>query len=190
MSDERPTDVPRPAASATPAPDVVVRRSARRKRSVTAFREGGRTVVVIPDTMSERDEAEWVARMVDRVEARRRPRASDADLAARAAELSRRYLGGRAVPASVRWVTNQNTRWGSCTPLDGTIRISHHVQEMPEWVLDSVLVHELAHLIERGHGPRFQALVASYPHTDRARGFLEGAVHVWSGGRRGAGPAG
>ena len=182
--------MPRPAASATPAPAVVVRRSARRKRSVTAFREGGRTVVVIPDTMSERDEAEWVARMVDRVEARRRPRASDADLAARAAELSRRYLGGRAVPASVRWVTNQNTRWGSCTPLDGTIRISHHVQEMPEWVLDSVLVHELAHLIERGHGPRFQALVASYPHTDRARGFLEGAVHVWSGGRRGAGPAG
>jgi hypothetical protein len=146
---------------------------------VTAFREGGRTVVVIPATLTKREEAEWVGRMLERMAARTRPRLSDRDLAERAAWLSDRYLAGRARPTSVRWVSNQNTRWGSCTQLDGTIRISDRVRDMPEWVVDSVLVHELAHLLERGHGARFQELLRGFPHTDRATGFLEGVAHAW-----------
>ena len=71
---------------------------------------------------------------------------------ARAAHLSAAYLGGRAQPASVRWVSNQESRWGSCTPAEGSIRISDKVRGMPGWVLDYVLLHELAHLIEPGHG--------------------------------------
>ena len=39
---------------------------------------------------------------------------------------------------------------------------------MPSWVVDYVLVHELAHLLASGHGPQFQALVARYPHAERA----------------------
>ena len=62
-------------------------------------------------------------------------------------------------PASVRWVTNQNGRWGSCTPDDGTIRISHRIQEMPDWVIDYVLLHELAHLVVPSHSSRFWDLV-------------------------------
>jgi predicted metal-dependent hydrolase len=74
----------------------------------------------------------------------------------------------------VRWVTNQNGRWGSCTPVDRTIRISHRVQEMPDWVIDYVLVHELAHLVVPSHSAEFWDLVARYPKTERARGYLEG----------------
>jgi hypothetical protein len=92
----------------------------------------------------------------------------------RAGELSRRHLGGRAVPVSVRWVENQATRWGSCTPADGSIRISTRLRGLPSWVVDYVLVHELAHLLVAGHGPRFWALVEDFPRTERARGFLEG----------------
>lgn len=159
--------------------EIVVRRSPRRRRSVTAFREAGTTVVVVPAGLSERDEADCVRRVLERLRARERRLSSDAALEGRAAALSERYLGGRARPSSVRWVTNQNTRWGSCTPVDGTIRLSHHLQPMPDWVVDSVLVHELAHLIEPGHGPRFQAIVAAYPRTERARGFLAGVTHAW-----------
>jgi len=79
-----------------------------------------------------------------------------------------------ATPLSVAWSTRQNGRWGSCTPADGTIRLSNRLQGMPDWVIDYVLVHELAHLLEAGHGPRFWELVGRYPRTERARGYLEG----------------
>jgi predicted metal-dependent hydrolase len=157
------------------AAEVEVRRSRRRRRTVSAYRDGGRTVVLIPARFTRSEEAEWVAAMVKRLEAQdRRRRPSDATLARRARELSDRYLGAQARPTSVAWVSNQNSRWGSCTPLDGTIRISSRVQGMPSWVIDYVLLHELAHLIEPRHGADFWALLASYPRTERARGYLEG----------------
>ena len=93
-----------------------------------------------------------------------------------AAELSARYLGGKARPASVTWSSNQGRRWGSCTSIDGTIRISDRVRGMPAWVLDYVLMHELTHLLHAGHGPEFWATLAVYPRTERARGFLEGVA--------------
>lgn len=165
--------------------EVEVRRSARRVRTVTAFREGGRTVVAIPARFTRVQEREWVTRMVAKLEAQeRRRRPSDEALAARAARLSERYLGGQAVPTSVAWVSNQGRRWGSCTPSEGTIRISDRVRGMPGWVLDYVLLHELAHLLHSGHGPAFWALLAGYPRTERARGFLEGFAFA-----AGAGPA-
>lgn len=152
-----------------------VRRSTRRVRTVTAFKEGGRTVVAIPARFTAAQEREWVRRMVTKLAAQeRRRRPSDQQLAARAAELSARYLDGRARPTSVAWSTNQGRRWGSCTPSDGSIRVSTRVRGMPLWVLDYVLVHELAHLVHAGHGPEFWAAVEAYPRTERARGFLEG----------------
>lgn len=142
---------------------------------MTAFREDGHVVVAIPDRFTADQEAEWVERMVTRIvrgELRRRP--SDEGLARRATELSDRYLDGAARPTSVRWSTTQGRRWGSCTPAEGTIRLSARLQGMPRWVVDYVLLHELAHLLEPGHGPRFWALVERYPRTERARGFLDG----------------
>ncbi|MCF2529891.1 M48 metallopeptidase family protein [Yinghuangia soli] len=156
---------------------VEVRRSARRRRTVSAYRDGDRTVVLLPARMSAAEEQRWVGIMLDRLaaqEKRRRP--SDEALALRARELSDRYLGGRAVPLSVRWVDNQNTRWGSCTPLDASIRLSSRLQGMPTYVVDYVLLHELAHLLVPGHGPRFWTLLAAYPRTERARGYLEGVA--------------
>jgi predicted metal-dependent hydrolase len=156
-------------------PPVVVRRSRRRRRTVTAYREEGAVVVAIPARFTAAEEKAWVSTMLQRLaaqEKRRRP--SDQALAVRAAELSDRYLGGLARPSSVRWATNQQTRWGSCTPADGTIRLSTRLRGVPPWVLDYVLLHELAHLIEPGHGPRFWSLLEPYPRTERARGYLDG----------------
>jgi len=157
---------------------VDVRRSARRTRTVSAYRDGDTVVVMIPARFTARQEQDWVAKMVARVTSAparngRTPRGDDA-LMRRASELSARYLAGRACPASVRWVPPMRTRWASCTPSQGTIRMSRRLQDLPEWVQDYVLVHELAHLLEAGHGPRFWALVGAYPKTERARGYLEG----------------
>lgn len=157
------------------APPVEVRRSRRRRRTVTAFREGGRTVVCIPARFSRAEERDWVERMLVRLaEQDRRRRPGDDELERRARDLSNRYLGGRATPTGVRWASNQRTRWGSATPDDGTVRLSTRLQGMPTWVLDYVLLHELAHLLEPSHGAAFWSLLEAYPRTDRARGYLEG----------------
>lgn len=98
---------------------------------------------------------------------------------ARARELSARYLDGVPEPTSVTWSARQNTRWGSTTSTTGEIRLSARLQAMPDWVQDSVLVHELAHLIEPGHGPAFQRLVDRYPRTQEAEAFLHGVSWAW-----------
>lgn len=158
-------------------PVVEVRRSARRRRTVSAYREGDRVIVLLPARMSRAEEQRWVDTMLRRLARRdQRSRPTDAALTRRAADLSRRYLDGRAVPNSVRWVENQNSRWGSCTPEDGTIRLSHRLRGMPGYVVDYVLLHELAHLIEPGHGKRFWQLLDGYPKVERARGYLEGVA--------------
>jgi predicted metal-dependent hydrolase len=162
----------------TRKPVVEVRRSQRRRRTVSAYRDGERVVVLIPDRFSRAEETEWVERMLARLAAREeRNRRTDDELLIRARKLTSRYLpdhASRVVPTSVRWVTNQNGRWGSCTPDDGTIRISHRIQEMPDWVVDYVLLHELAHLVVPSHNARFWELVSRYPKSERAQGYLEG----------------
>ena len=161
--------------------DVEVRRSKRRRRTVSAYRDGERIVVLIPASMSREEEAEWVETMVARVESSERQEIpTDEELYDRATSLNDRYLGGLAMPSSVRWVSNQKQRWGSCTPADRTIRLSERLQGMPPWVVDYVIVHELAHLLEPGHDAAFWGWVDHYPHAERAKGYLLG----WSAAAR------
>jgi hypothetical protein len=166
-------------------PEVEVRRSARRRSTVNARREGNRVIVSVPASMTRAEEKHWVEKMLQRLERsdrRRRPgrRAGDDDLASRADRLAREHLDAAAPdgrwprPASVRWTRPMRTRWASCTPVDATIRVSERLREVPGWVLDHVLVHELVHLREGNHGPAFRALEARYPRSERAIGYLEG----------------
>ena len=174
--------MPQPLPLPADAPRIEVRRSARRRRTATAYREQDTIVVLIPARVSRVEEHALVADLVGRVLARERRRAApatDGDLQARAEGLADRYLSGSGRtprPAAFRWVTNQQQRWGSCTPSTGVIRLSHRLQAMPAWVVDYVLVHELAHLLEPAHGPEFHRLVERYPQAERAEGFLEGFV--------------
>jgi len=157
---------------------VEVRRSTRRRRTVSAYRDGDRTIVLVPARLSRAEEERWVETMLTRLRTQesRRRRHRDDDLMARAERLSRAHLDGRARPADVRWVTNQQSRWGSCTPADATIRLSHRLREMPDWVVDYVVVHELAHLLVSDHSAEFWALVGRYPTAERARGYLLGVA--------------
>lgn len=159
--------------------EVVVRRSRRRKRTVSAYRRDGKVIVMIPDRFTRAEETEWVTTMLarlDRSEQRRRP--SDDQLMRRAAELCRDWLHDQVVPESVRWVGNMTTRWGSCTTTTREIRLSDRLQTMPSWVVDYVLLHELAHLIEPSHNERFWHWVDRYPRAERAKGYLEGVSHA------------
>ena len=62
----------------------------------------------------------------------------------------------------------------SCSPASREIRISSRLRQCPEWVIDAVLVHELAHLQEVGHTAKFNQLAERYPRQLESALFLEG----------------
>jgi predicted metal-dependent hydrolase len=157
------------------APEVEVRISKRRKKTSEAKWVGGRIVVSLPahlDVASRQKTIDW---LVERLLTRQQLQSGldDDGLLARAIELSDRYLVG-ARPESVRWVTNQTARWGSCSYYSGHIRVSHRLRVVPGWVLDSVLVHEVAHLTHPDHSRAFHKLAGAYPRHEEAGVFLAG----------------
>jgi predicted metal-dependent hydrolase len=149
---------------------VEIVRSTRRRKTVEAHVVDGRIRVLVPARLSAHEIDEHVRELVARLDRRRRHPIGDDGLEARAGALAKRY--DLPQPASVRWVSNQNSRWGSCTPSTGDIRLSDRMREWPTFVVDYVLVHELAHLVEANHSPAFHALVARFPKVERATGFL------------------
>ncbi len=157
------------------APPIPVRviRSPRRKKTVQARVVDGTIVVRVPDGLSDSEEARLVESMVQKVS--RKMTADGVDLAIRARRLARRF--DLPEPRSIEWSDRQNTRWGSCTSSQGSIRISNRLVAVPDFVLDFVILHELAHLRVAGHGPDFKALMARYPLAERATGYLMALSH-------------
>ena len=153
---------------------VEVRRSARRTRTVSARLEDRCLIVYVPARMSRAEEAEWVDKMTRRFEERERRGKLNAsgELERRAQYLNRRYFDGELTWEGLNYVTNQGRRYGSCSITNRTIRLSDRLAEMPTWVRDYVIVHELAHLVVPDHSPAFWRLVNRYPLTERARGYL------------------
>ena len=151
-----------------PALEVEVVRSSKRRKTVSASVIDGRVVVRMPTWMTKAQEDEYVTALVAKLERRRRSEV--VDLTTRAAQLAKRY--DLPKPTSIRFVSNQVSRWGSCTPSTGEIRISDRIAGFPTWVLDAVVVHELAHLVHLGHTPEFWELANRYTMTERALGFL------------------
>lgn len=168
-----------------PTLEYEVRDSRRRTRTMTAFREEGRLVVVVPEHMTTRQRRALIPGLVERYlakEARQRPPRGDEEITARAVELYRSYIAPHTEqPEPVmgaRWVSTMASRWASCTPSTGEIRVSDRLQTMPAWVLDYVLLHEVTHFVEREHNTRFWQLVNAHAESPRARGFLEGVDFV------------
>lgn len=162
---------------------VEVKRSKRAKRNVTAYRDNDKTVVTVPTRMAKRDIDAYVVELVNRLDERDERSSSQDALEQRARGLSRKYLGQdlfetHKVAVKIRWVTNQNSRWGSCTPDEGTIRLSHRMQRMPGYVIDSVIVHELIHLLVTDHSPAFYELMNKFPQHEKAKAYLDGYSHA------------
>ncbi len=153
---------------------VEVVRSPRRRKTIEATKEGNKVVVRLPATLTRAEARRWVKEMVDRIEQTEQIQKLNErkELERRARELHERYFSSRPALKSIKYVANQRDRYGSCTPSDGTIRLSHVLAEYPDWVRDYVIVHELAHLRAPDHSAYFWQLVRRYPHAERARGYL------------------
>jgi len=163
---------PIPGAPVMPTDDapftIDVVRSARRKRTVGAELMGGVLRITVPNWMTSAETAPFV-RDFD-AKFRRKLRSERVELPARAAALAKRY--GLRTPTEIRWVDDMASRWASCTSSTGVVRMSSRLTAYPSWVLEYVIVHELAHLTEANHSARFWKLVDAYPLVERATGYL------------------
>ena len=70
-------------------------------------------------------------------------------------------------------IVDNRFRWGSCTPKDN-VTFNWRLIKAPVFVIDYVIAHELAHLIEANHTPRFWNIVkAQLPGMERAKAWLK-----------------
>lgn len=156
----------------TDIPYTVIR-SARRTRTVQARMVNGKAEIRIPARMTKAQERAAVEEMLAKLAKKSPAPRTDADLSARAEALNVQVLESNAKWRSIRWVSNQNTRWGSCTTGTGDIRISDRLRQVPDYVLDAVIVHELVHTFIPGHTSEFWVWADRAPRAERAKGFLE-----------------
>jgi predicted metal-dependent hydrolase len=153
---------------------ITIIRSKRRKKTIQTKYGDGRLWIYFPAGMSTKDEQKWIDRMIERNERWQQKRAlkkSDSWLQQHAQELNKKYFDG-ALNFSVMFVTNQKSRFGSCTSIDKTIRISERVKTMPSWVQDYIIIHELTHLLHPDHSKKFWSKVNQYKYAERAKGYL------------------
>lgn len=149
-------------------------RSARRTRSVQARLVGGVAEIRIPAHFTDTQERDAVTEMLAKLDRKTKARPLDDDaLRTRADSLNKHVLDGQARLGSIRWVSNQRSRWGSCTVSTGDIRISDRLKQVPDYVLDAVIVHELTHTFIPNHSKEFYEWADKAPHAERARGYLE-----------------
>jgi hypothetical protein len=126
----------------------------------------------MPQAELDRVVVELARKLVRRVHAHKVNAAEDALALAR--RVAARFPKPPEV-ARVLFVTTQIARWGSYSPATRTIRLNAALREMPRWVLEAVVAHELAHVTHHDHSPAFWALTRHVcPETDRADAFLQG----------------
>ena len=156
-------------------PAYRVIRKERRRRSVSAYRQGGVIQIHIPAKMSRRQEIEIIPEMISMVLRREaRERKTDLELMQIGMELLTQYLPEfNTHPASINW-RNMNERWGSCTTVDKTIRISDRLVGSPTYVLNYIIFHELIHLQVTNHDSDFYNYLSRYADATKAEAFLEG----------------
>jgi len=154
------------------SPPVRILSSRRRRRTVSARLRSGVLELLVPHWMPNAERQQWAETMRRRIERRmERARPSDRRLMERARTLNDRHFGGRLRWTSIGF-TEMAHNWGSCTFTLGAIRIAKRAASLPDWVLDYLIVHELAHLEQSDHGPAFHELENRYPLAERARGYL------------------
>ena len=155
--------------------EIVVIRSKRRTKNVSAYRAGGRIIVSIPARMSKAGERAMVPEMVAKIRAQEAAvTMSETALAERIGQLLQELTPEITIrPADVAWRAMRE-RWGSCTSVDRTIRISDRLKGAPDFALDFVLFHEAIHLEYSDHGPEFKAFLARFPKAELANAYLDG----------------
>lgn len=155
--------------------EIIVLRSKRRKKNLSAYRQGGRIVISIPASMTKADERAMIPEMIAKIrDSENAKTPTEAVLAERIDQLLSLHAPEITLrPISVAW-RSMRERWGSCTSVDRTIRISDRLRLAPDYALDYVLFHEAIHLAHSDHGQEFTEVLGRFPDGELASAYLDG----------------
>lgn len=153
---------------------VKIIRSNKRKKTISARLVGDVMFVYAPVDISDSELEKIIDKLKKRLDKRKFKKELDKtqDLVVRAERLNKEYFNSRLKISSIEYTTNQSRLFGCCNYRTKKIRISHRLVQMPYWVKDYVIIHEMAHLIEPNHSKTFWDIVSRYKLTERARGYL------------------
>ncbi len=167
-------------------PPFKVIKDSKRKKNILAIRNQGLIEIHVPTRLTRAEIEKIVPEMIGKVLDQEIREAKGDDYLAREAKKIIKTLlpeinavlelldaNGMPTPLQISWRT-MNERWGSCTWKENRIRISHRLTLAPDYVVSSVIFHELAHLLVHDHGPEFQKLLARDPNLVAAESFLDG----------------
>ncbi|MBM3690510.1 MAG: DUF45 domain-containing protein [Actinobacteria bacterium] len=159
---------------------IEIRRSKKRTRSVAAWRESGRLIISVPARMSRKEIDTHIIELTSRIISAEQVM-GDSELIDLSELLINQFLQpefDQLRPVSVTWSARQRELHGSCTSVDRTIRISKRIATAPPYVIEVVLLHELAHLLHHDHNNNFYQLVKRHPLYEQAEAFLAGMSHA------------
>lgn len=154
-------------------PDYIVTRKRVKNVRLTIKAPTGEVRVTapfhVPDCEIEafvRDKARWIVRHRDRIARQPAPLEPGPEASRLRRELRRilpsllaEWAPRLGVPVPDFTIRRMTTRWGTCNIKACRITINLELARREPELLEYVVVHELAHLIEKGHGPRFKALM-------------------------------
>lgn len=167
---------------------IEVRLSRKRVKNLNLriARDGSHVSVSAPSWMTEREVTDFVRRKaawieVHLTEAANTPMARASQASPEEIAQWRKVVSACVPPLVAAWepimgvkhgslaYRNMTSRWGSCQPSTGRICINVRLALYPPECLEYVVVHELCHLLERGHGPRFHELMDTFMPDWKAR---------------------
>jgi len=164
---------------------VTIRRDKRLKKTARWQREPDGSILLRVPYRAPKSSLPGLIESIKKQIGKQRKQArgrTDADLQARAQHINQTYFNGRIRWEAIRWVKPMKTQLGSCTnggSTDGHIRISEEIRDWPQWVVDYIIAHELAHRLHPDHSPAFwQTLEEAYPKSKQARGFVKGMMYA------------
>ena len=145
----------------------MLRRSWRVRQLRIAVHHDGRVVVTVPVRVSAqaagqflREKAEWVKQKLEYFRKSSQDFQRNKELARQLVmeriKFFNRFYGFRFNQVRIR---NQKTRWGSCSTL-GNLNFNYKIVDLPKRMADYIIVHELCHLKQMNHSPKFWKLVA------------------------------
>jgi len=154
--------------------EIKVIRSDKRRKTISARIQKNIMFVYAPKTISDAELNKVIDNFTRRFQRRKLKRGLDEthDLKPAFKQLNSIYFNNSLNVESIEYTANQDRIFGSCNSKTGKIRISHRLAQMPLWVRDYVIIHEMAHLVESNHSKAFWDIVYRYKLAERAIGYL------------------